>query len=87
MSHCCFVYLDDAISGLPQRVSAIVACLVLIEWLKIEQEEIEFGAYVSRQWLGFVIDTIGMQFRVPPKKIAKLKSKSQFHYHVAYRYF
>ena len=26
------------------------------------------------QWLAFVIDTIKMQFRVPPKKIAKLKS-------------
>lgn len=52
MSHCCFVYLDNAISGLPQRISAIVACLVQIEWLKIEQEEIEFGAYVSGQWLG-----------------------------------
>ena len=79
MSHCCFVYLDDAISGLPQRISTIVACLVQIEWLKIEQEEIEFGAYVSGQWLGFVIDTIGMQqFRVPPKKIAKLKSNLNF---------
>ncbi|CAH3040316.1 unnamed protein product [Porites lobata] len=79
MGHCCFVYLDDAISGLPQRISAIVACLVQIEWLKIEQEEIEFGAYVSGQWLGFVIDTIGMQqFRVPPKKIAKLKSNLNF---------
>lgn len=53
--------------------------LVQIEWLKIEQEEIEFGAYVSGQWLGFVIDTIGMQqFRVPPKKIAKLKSNLNF---------
>lgn len=30
------------------------------------------------QWLGFVIDTIGMQFRVPPKKIAKLKSNLNF---------
>ena len=79
MSHCCFVYLDNAISGLPQRISAIVASLVQIEWLKIEQEEIEFGAYVSGQWLGFVIDTIGMQqFRVPPKKIAKLKSNLNF---------
>ena len=65
--------------GLPQRISAIVACLVQIEWLKIEQEEIEFGAYVSGQWLGFVIDTIGMQqFRVPPKKTAKLKSNLNF---------
>ena len=26
------------------------------------------------QWLGFVIDTIKMPFRVPSKKIAKLKS-------------
>ena len=26
------------------------------------------------EWLGFVIDTIKMQFRVPPKKIAKLEN-------------
>ena len=38
MSHCCFVYLDDAISGLPERVSAIVACLMQIELLRIEQD-------------------------------------------------
>ena len=30
------------------------------------------------QWLGFVIDTIRMQFRVPPKKNAKLKSNLNF---------
>ena len=30
------------------------------------------------QWLGFVIDTIKMQFRVPPKKIAKIKSNLDF---------
>ena len=30
------------------------------------------------QWLGFIIDTIGMQFRVPPEKIAKLKSDLDF---------
>lgn len=36
-SHCCFVYLDDAISGLPEGVSAIAACLMQIEWPKIEQ--------------------------------------------------
>ena len=30
------------------------------------------------QWLGFVTDTIGMQFGVPPMKIAQLKSDLDF---------
>ena len=30
------------------------------------------------QWLGFVTDTIGMQFEVPPMKIAQLKSDLDF---------
>ena len=29
-------------------------------------------------WSGFVTDTVKMQFRVPPKKIAKLKSNLDF---------
>ena len=29
-------------------------------------------------WLGFVTDTVRMQFRVPPKKTAKLKSNLDF---------
>ena len=30
------------------------------------------------QWLGFVTDTIGMQFGVPPVKISQLKSDLDF---------
>ena len=29
-------------------------------------------------WSGFVTDIVRMQFRVPPKKIAKLKSNLDF---------
>ena len=42
-------------------------------WLKAERREICVRANASRS-KGFVIDIIKMQFRVPPKKIVKLKS-------------
>ena len=79
MSHCCFVYLDDGISGLPERVSAIAASLVhqkdlKLSGLKINKEKSVLEPMQVGQWLGFIIDTIKMQFRVPTKKIAKLKS-------------
>ena len=46
MSHCCFVFLDDGISGHPERrVSASAARLL---------EPMQVG-----QWLGFVTDTMG----------------------------
>ena len=76
MSHCCFVYLEDGISGLPGRVSAIAASLVhqkdlKLRDLKINRENSVLEPMQVGQWLGF---TIKMQFRVPTKKIAKLKS-------------
>ena len=79
MSHCCFVYLDDGISGLPERVSAFAASLVhqkdlKLSGLKINKEKSALEPMQVGQWLGFIIDTIKMQFRVPTKKIAKLKS-------------
>ena len=49
MGHCCFVYLDDGISGLPERVSALGLSKGLeIVWLNIEQGKVEVGAYASR---------------------------------------
>ena len=83
MGHCCFVYLDDGISGLPERVSTFADCWVYQKDLK------SFGLTLNREkstlepmqvglWLGFVTDTVRMQFRVPPKKIAKLKSNLDF---------
>ena len=78
MSHRCFVFLDDCISGLPDRVSAAAASLVhqkdlhfsglKLNSLKSVLEPMQVG-----QWLGFNIDTIKMQFRIPYKKIDMLK--------------
>lgn len=79
MSHCCFVFLDDGISGHPDRVSASAASLLhqkdlKLGGLKLNREKSMLEPMQVGQWLGFVIDTIKMQFRVPPKKIDKLKS-------------
>ena len=79
MSHCCFVFLDDGISGHPERVSASAASLLHqkdlgLGGLKLNREKSMLEPMQVGQWLGFVIDTIKMQFRVAPKKIAKLKS-------------
>ena len=79
MSHCCFVFLNDGISGHPGRVSASAASLLHqkdlgLGSLKLNREKSMLEPMQVGQWLGFVIDTIKMQFRVSPKKIAKLKS-------------
>ena len=79
MSHCCFVFLDDRISGHLERVSASAASLLHLKdlelgGLKLNREKSMLELMQVGQWLGFVIDTIKMQFRDPPKKIAKLKS-------------
>ena len=83
MGHFCFVYLDDGISGLPERVSAFAdswvyqkdfkSCGLTLNREKSKLEPMQVGL-----WLDFVTDTIRMQFRVPPKKIAKLKSNLDF---------
>ena len=78
MGHCYFVFLDDGISEHPERVSASAASLLhqkdlKLNGLKLNREKSLSEPMQVGQWLGFVIDTIKMQFRVPPKKIAKLK--------------
>jgi len=40
--------------------------------LKLNREKSMLESMQVGQWLGFVIDTLKMQFRVPPKKIVKL---------------
>ena len=46
--------------------------------LKLNKKKSKLEPMQVGQWLSFVIDTIGMQFRVPPEKIAKLKSNLDF---------
>ena len=69
MSHCCFVFLDDGISGHPERVSASAASL-------LHQKDLGLGGFKLNRGKSMLepTDTIKMQFRVPPKKISKLKS-------------
>ena len=83
MSHCCYVYLDDGISALPERVSALAASWVHQKDLKLcgvklNGEKSKLEPMQVRQGLGFVIDTVRMQCRVPSRKIAKLKSNLDF---------
>ena len=50
--------------------------------LKLNGEKLKLEPMQVGQWLGFVIDTIRMQFKVPSLKIAKLE-ESRFHHFVA----
>ena len=70
-------------SGLPERVSAFAFSWVhqmdlKLCGLKLNKKKSKLEPMQVGQWLSFVIDTIGMQFRVPPEKIAKLKSNLDF---------
>ena len=46
--------------------------------LKLNKEKSKLEPMQVGQWLGFVTDTIGMQFGVPPIKISQLKSDLDF---------
>ena len=79
MSHNCFMYLDDGISGYPDKVSAAAASIIHqkdleLSGLKMNAEKSHLDPMQVDQWLGFIIDTIRMQFRIPDKKISKLKA-------------
>ena len=78
MSHNCFVYLDDGISGQHDYVSARAASLIQRSDLassgfipnesKSQWEPVQVG-----EWLGFLINTIQFMFQIPEAKLAKLK--------------
>ena len=72
------MYLDDGISGHPDKVSAAAASIIHqkdleLSGLKMNSEKSCLDPMQVSQWLGFIIDTIRMQFRIPDKKISKLK--------------
>ena len=78
MSHNCFVYLDDGISGQHDYVSARAASLIQRSDLassgfipnesKSQWEPVQVG-----EWLGLLINTIQFMFQIPEAKLAKLK--------------
>ncbi|CAH3151949.1 unnamed protein product [Pocillopora meandrina] len=57
MGHCCFLYLDDGIPGLPERVPRLQLDLKLCG-LKLNNEKSKLEPMQVGQWLGFVTDTI-----------------------------
>ena len=78
MSHNCFVYLDDGISGQRHYVFARAASLIQRSDLassgfipnesKSHLEPVQVG-----DWLRFLINTIQFMFQIPEGKLAKLK--------------
>ena len=82
MSHNCFVYLDDGISGQRDYVSARAASLVhrsdlassgfVTNESKSRWEPIQVG-----EWLGFLINTIQYKFQIPESKLTKLRRSLQ----------
>ena len=82
MSHNCFVYLDDGISGQCNFASAQAASLVhcsdlalsgfVVNKSKSCWEPVQVG-----EWLGFLINSIQFTFQIPESKLAKLKRSLQ----------
>ncbi|KAK3743496.1 hypothetical protein QZH41_011509, partial [Actinostola sp. cb2023] len=74
----CFVYLDDGFASQPDRLSALAASSIQQQDLKssglvCNEEKSHWNPMQVGEWLGFIINTVAMQFQVPAKKLSKLK--------------
>ena len=78
MSHCCFVYLADDISGLLERVSAIAVSLMHPHQKNLKSRGLKFNKEKESmqvgEWLGFVIDTISILRNSPSLRRSNLNS-------------
>ena len=73
-----FVYLDDGFGSQPERTSAVAAAFIQRKELDssgllVNEEKSHWVPMQVGEWLGFVINTISMTFRIPEKKVCKLK--------------
>ena len=78
MSHNCFVYLDDGISGRHDCVSAQAASLIQRSHLASSgfipnESKSQWAPVQVGEWLGILINTIQFMFQIPEAKLAKLK--------------
>ena len=78
MGHNSFIYLDDGFGSRPDKCSAVAASLIQRKELSssgllCNEEKSHWDPVQIGEWLGFVIDTILMCFRIPEKKVLKLK--------------
>ena len=79
MSHNCYVYLDDGISGSRDYISARAASNIQRSDLAsagfvTNEEKSNWEPVQIEEWLGFLINTIRRTFQIPPKKLEKLRS-------------
>ena len=79
MGHCSILYIDDGISGHDDKTSALAASHIVQKDLacsgfKVSVSKSDFVPKQSGIWLGMLIDTISMQFRLPDNKLAKTQN-------------
>ena len=78
MGHTSFIYLDDSFGSQPDKCSATAANLIQRKKLSssgllCNEEKSHCTPMQISEWLGFVIDSISLSFRIPEKKFSKLK--------------
>ena len=78
MGHNSFFYLDDGFGSQPERLTAFAAAFIqrkdlASSGLLVKEEKCHWVPMQVGEWLGFVINTISMTFRIPEKKVCKLK--------------
>ena len=74
-----FVYIDGSLGSLPDDCSPEAASIIQRKdlrssWFVFNEDK---SCWLPRQigeWLGFLVNTILIQFQVPDKKVAKLKT-------------
>ena len=92
MGHKSFIYLDDGFGSQPDKCSATAASFIQRKELSLSgllcnQEKSHWNPMQIGEWLGFVIDSISMSFRIPEKKVSKLKGLLDFAIQVGYSSF
>ena len=83
MGHNSFIYLDDGFGSQPDKCSATAASFIQRKELSLSgllcnEEKSHWAQMQIGEWLGFVMDSISMSFRIPEKKVSKLKGLLDF---------
>ena len=78
MGHNSFIYVDDGFGSQPDKCSATAASFIQRKELSssclpCNEEKSHWTPMQIGEWLGFVIDSVSMSFRIPEKKVSKLK--------------
>ena len=80
MGHNSFVYLDDGVGSQPDKCSAQAASMIQRKDLRasgfvVNEQKSQWTPRQIGERLGFIINTIKMQFQVSETKVAKLKAQ------------